>query len=282
MLSLAAAASAALQGGLPAVSSAKTGSTRTAGDFCSPSATEGFVVYKPDVRATPSLRAGVIKPDPTLYSFDLPPSWSEGTILNILSGNFCMPRCDEPWYETVWESKDEGLAQLVVSPLYRLVSKSNATLKDLGPPEQVLERVGPFITGNYLDSIEDAVAMGTEQFDDGRTYYTYELVTPYAKTGSHLLSALTIKVRSFSKRGSECMGCLLALLFRVAGVSLGGLKPARCLFSDAWPCACRVTWSTYLWLAGMKLSGRGLSRSCDTCSSPSALDLTKEEILIPM
>ena len=172
---------------------AKGPATRSAGGFCPPAATSGFVVYTPDSRATPSIRAGVIKPE--FYSFELPPSWVEGTILNILSGNFCMPRCDEPWYEVLWESKDEGRAKLVVSPLYRLISKSAATLQDLGPPEQVVERIGPFITGNYLDSTDDVVAMDTERFADGRTYYTYELITPYAKDAPHSYAAFGIKVR---------------------------------------------------------------------------------------
>ena len=172
---------------------AKGPATRTAGAFCPPSDSEGYVRYTPDARATPSIRAGVIQPD--FYSFDLPPSWSEGTILNILSGNFCMPRCDEPWYETVWESAEDGRAKLVVSPLYRMISKGGATLKDLGPPEQVVERIGPFITGNYLDSVEDVVAMDTVTLGDGRTYYTYELAAPYAKDGARLLAAFAIKVR---------------------------------------------------------------------------------------
>ena len=192
LLALAATAAAAA---IPApAADAKSGaSTRTAGDFCPPASTEGFVRYTPDARATPSLRAGVIKPDPALYSFDLPPGWSEGTILNILSGNFCMPRCDEPWYETLWVSKDEGSAQLIVAPVFRLVSKANATLADLGAPDQVIERIGPFITGNYLDSTDDVVTSGTEQFADGRTYYTYELLAPYAKTGARLLAAVAVK-----------------------------------------------------------------------------------------
>ena len=37
--------------------------------------------------------------------------------------------------------------QLVVSPLFRLVSKVNAQLKDVGPPEAVVESIGNFITG---------------------------------------------------------------------------------------------------------------------------------------
>ena len=70
---------------------AKT-ATRQAADFCPPSATDGYVVYTPTARATPSLRAGVISPDPNLYSFEVPAKWTEGTILNISSGNFCMPK----------------------------------------------------------------------------------------------------------------------------------------------------------------------------------------------
>lgn len=45
--------------------------------------------------------------------------------------------------------------QLVVSPLFRLVSKPNAQLQDLGPPERVVESVGNFITG---ESVQQLVA----------------------------------------------------------------------------------------------------------------------------
>lgn len=38
-------------------------------------------------------------------------------------------------------------AQLIVSPLRRLISKNNATIRDVGPPETVLGSVGAFITG---------------------------------------------------------------------------------------------------------------------------------------
>lgn len=193
MLAFAATAAGLLTNAqLPSAAEAKT-ATRQAGDFLPPAATDGYVVYTPDARATPALRAAVITPDPKLYSFEVPATWTEGTILNILSGNFCMPRCDEPWYEAVWESPDEGSATLIVSPLYRLVSKSKATLKDLGPPEQVVEQIGPFITGNYLDSTEDVTSITTEEFADGRTYFVYEIAAPYAKVGTHQLAAFTTK-----------------------------------------------------------------------------------------
>ncbi len=130
------------------------GKTQTAGDFLPPTS-DGYVLYTPNGQSTPSIRAGVIKQEDGFYTFELPAKWVEGTILNILSGNFCMPGCNEPWVEALWESPTEGAAKLVVSPLYRLINKPNATLKDVGTPEAVAEKIGAFITGNYLDSIED-------------------------------------------------------------------------------------------------------------------------------
>ena len=177
---------------LPAAPASAKQATRTAGDFCPPSSrSDGYVRYTPDARATPSIRAGVIPGN--YYNFDLPANWSEGTILNILSGNFCMPKCDEPWVETIWESKADGFCQLVVSPVYRLVSKANATVRDLGTPEGVIESLGAFITGNYLDSSDDAEKITIENFSDGREYYVYEINAPYAKVGSRFGAAVTVK-----------------------------------------------------------------------------------------
>ena len=89
--------------------------------------------------------------------------------------------------------KTEGFCQLVVSPIYRLVSKANATVRDLGTPEGVIESLGAFVTGNYLDSAEDAEKITVEKFSDGREYYTYEIYAPYAKVASHFGAAVTVK-----------------------------------------------------------------------------------------
>ena len=48
------------------------------------------MLYSPDGKKTPAIRAGVIQPEPEFYKFGVPANFSEGTILNILSGNFCM------------------------------------------------------------------------------------------------------------------------------------------------------------------------------------------------
>ena len=47
-----------------------------------------------------ALRAGVIRQP---YRIVLPPTWKEAKIPNILSGNFCMPNCDEPYVECIFE-----------------------------------------------------------------------------------------------------------------------------------------------------------------------------------
>jgi hypothetical protein len=94
--------------------------------------------------ALQAIRAGVIDATKAPYRFALPPTWHEGKVANIQSGNFCQvrdtlslglltvswcvlhdlihqnvlqtaalsgplqPRCDEPWTEVVFEASAEG------------------------------------------------------------------------------------------------------------------------------------------------------------------------------
>ncbi|KAL6782125.1 hypothetical protein ACKKBF_B10760 [Auxenochlorella protothecoides x Auxenochlorella symbiontica] len=161
--------------------------------YLPPASTPGFVQYTPDEKKTPAIRAGVIKPDPSFYTFVLPENWSEGLILNILSGNFCMPRCDEPWYEALFQNQAEGKAQLIVAPLFRLISKAGAQLSDIGPPERAIEKVGNYVTGSSLEAEDDVISATSKTLSDGRTYYIYELNALQAKDGPHILASLTIK-----------------------------------------------------------------------------------------
>ncbi len=49
---------------------------------------EDFVLFVPDARKTPALRAGTVDPnDP--YQFAMPPTWREGKVANIQSGSYC-------------------------------------------------------------------------------------------------------------------------------------------------------------------------------------------------
>lgn len=88
------------------------------------------------------------------YEFILPPSWKQARVANILSGNYCQPKCAEPWVEVKFEDEKQGKVQVVASPLIRLTNKPNATIEDIGSPEKVIASLGPFVTGSTYDSDE--------------------------------------------------------------------------------------------------------------------------------
>lgn len=88
------------------------------------------------------------------YEFILPPSWKQTRVANILSGNYCQPKCAEPWIEVKFEDGKQGKVQVVASPLIRLTNKPDATIEDIGSPEKVIASLGPFVTGNTLESDE--------------------------------------------------------------------------------------------------------------------------------
>ena len=73
------ALAAGLGGGAPPTARAATKPAVPVGKLYPPlPGVEGFVRYEPTSRTTPSIRAGVIKPEPALYSFGIPAPWSEG------------------------------------------------------------------------------------------------------------------------------------------------------------------------------------------------------------
>ncbi|KAL6853522.1 hypothetical protein ACP4OV_019551 [Aristida adscensionis] len=146
-----------------------------------------FVFFKATSKDTPALRAGNVEP----YEFILPPSWKQTRVANILSGNYCQPKCAEPWVEVKFEDERQGKVQVVASPLIRLTNRPNATIEDIGSPERLIASLGPFVTGNTFDS-DELVDTNVEKID-GQTYYSYVLETPLALTGSHNLAKATAK-----------------------------------------------------------------------------------------
>ncbi|GLT77362.1 hypothetical protein SLA2020_489570 [Shorea laevis] len=158
------------------------------GSFLPPSpADPSFVLFQATPKDTPALRAGNVQP----YHFILPPTWKQTRVANILSGNYCQPKCAEPWVEVKFEDEKQGKIQVVASPLIRLTNKPNATIEEIGSPEKVIASLGPFVTGNSYDPdelLETSVEKRGEQ-----TYYKYVLETPFALTGSHNLAKATAK-----------------------------------------------------------------------------------------
>nr|AJS13463.1 PPD6 [Erycina pusilla] len=146
-----------------------------------------FVLFRATSNDTPALRAGNVQP----YEFILPPSWKQTRVANILSGNYCQPKCAEPWVEVKFEDEKQGKVQVVASPLIRLTNKPNATIEDIGSPEKVIASLGPFVTGSTYDS-DELIETSIEKHGN-QTYYSYVLETPYALTGSHNLAKATAK-----------------------------------------------------------------------------------------
>ncbi|XVF07065.1 hypothetical protein REPUB_Repub06bG0105000 [Reevesia pubescens] len=109
-----------------------------------------FVVFKASPKDTPALRAGNVQP----YQFLIPPTWKQSRVANILSGNYCQPKCAEPWVEVKFEDEKQGKVQVVASPLIRLTNKPNASIEEIGSPEKVIASLGPFVTGNSYDPDE--------------------------------------------------------------------------------------------------------------------------------
>ncbi|KAJ6408409.1 hypothetical protein OIU84_011677 [Salix udensis] len=136
---------------------------------------------------TPALRAGNVQP----YQFILPPSWKQTRVANILSGNYCQPKCAEPWVEVKFEDEKQGKVQVVASPLIRLTNKPNATIEEIGNPEKLIASLGPFVTGNSYDP-DELLETRIEKLGD-QTYYKYMLETPFALTGTHNLAKATAK-----------------------------------------------------------------------------------------
>lgn len=146
-----------------------------------------LVLFSPGPKDTPALRAGNVAP----YSFFLPPTWTQARIANILSGNYCQPKCAEPWIEVKFESPKQGTLLVVASPLVRLTNKPTATIEQIGEPEQIIAALGPFVTGDSYDP-EELVEVSVRK-DGDQTYYDYVLETPYARSGQHNLASATAK-----------------------------------------------------------------------------------------
>ncbi|KAG2447718.1 hypothetical protein HYH02_007178 [Chlamydomonas schloesseri] len=177
--------------GQPGLALAASGGANNVGSYLPPAGVSDFVLFVPTKAKTPALRAGTVDAA-NPYKFALPPQMVEQKVANIASGNYCQPRCDEPWTEVIFEGTTGGRVELIVAPLQKLTPRKNITVEDLGTPEFLLQRVGNYITGTYLDE-DDLVSATSKKLDDGLTYYYYELNAPYAKVGGHSYTACTVK-----------------------------------------------------------------------------------------
>ncbi|CAI5977014.1 unnamed protein product [Closterium sp. NIES-64] len=122
-------AAAALSPMVPVSEASAITVPKQVGAFLPKSEDGEFVVFTPGMKDTPALRAGNVSP----YTFNIPPTWTQSRIANILSGNYCQPKCAEPWIEVKFEDPREGLLQGrlaagggITSPMVRLTNKLGA------------------------------------------------------------------------------------------------------------------------------------------------------------
>ncbi|CAL5226936.1 g9817 [Coccomyxa viridis] len=170
---------------------ASKGQAADVGSYLPKAGVDDFVTFTATKDMTPAIRAGTIDVSKDPYHFSLPPTWKQGKVANIQSGNFCQPRCDEPWTEVVYEDAGEGKLTLMVAPLRRLGVNRPTPIDKVGSPESILSSIGPFITGTGLDE-EDVVDKKTREVD-GRTYYIFETYAPAGTNPPHAVTAVTAK-----------------------------------------------------------------------------------------
>jgi hypothetical protein len=200
------AAATAVPQPLPAL--ARGGGVRTAADAkavgsylppapASLGVPEGFVLYAPGARATPSLKAGVIQ-GPQIYSWALEPSMRQEPLRNALTGDFCFPNCVEPWYEAVFVDGAVGKVFLCCLVLQKVLPSARqdgggATVEALGSPEGVARALGPLVTGQGYED-EDLARASVRRTADGRVFYDLELLASTADpSGPRRLAAVTVK-----------------------------------------------------------------------------------------
>ena len=152
-----------------------------------PAGPDGLYVFEARAPRTPALRAGALEP----YSILLPPEFKEAPVSNARSGNYCQPRCDEATTEVQFVEPSAGSLQIIIIPTTKLlIAKQDPSVEDVGTIDGILNAISPAITGSVAAEPEEVVASSTK-VKDGRSYYEYELLTPFAEFGLHSVSAVS-------------------------------------------------------------------------------------------
>ena len=147
----------------------------------------GFASFVAGSTRTPALRAGALEP----YAFNLPERWKEAPVSNARSGNYCQPRCDEATTEVQFVDPASGSCQIIIIPTTKLlISKQDPGIDDVGSITGILDAISPAITASVAVEPEEVTKM-EEVTVDGKLYYRYELLTPFAESGVHNLAAVS-------------------------------------------------------------------------------------------
>jgi hypothetical protein len=147
----------------------------------------GFASFVATPPRTPALRAGALNP----YRVNLPANWKEAPVSNARSGNYCQPRCDEATTEVQFTEPGSGSLQIIIIPTTKLlIAKQDPSIEDVGDINGILDAISPAITGSVAVEAEEVASAKTVSID-GKSYYRYELVTPFAETGLHNVAVVS-------------------------------------------------------------------------------------------
>ncbi|KAG2444064.1 hypothetical protein HYH02_009007 [Chlamydomonas schloesseri] len=135
------------------------------------------------------------------YSFKVPSGWEEIPVsIADLGGTEIDLR---------YQSKDEGDVAVVVAPVLRFMDvgfNAKVSLKDVGPPQRVIEGFGPELFGKPLD--EDDVVATEVVNQDGGLYYKWELknralVSATATKNRVFIITVTANARQWKKHSDD-------------------------------------------------------------------------------
>jgi hypothetical protein len=147
----------------------------------------GLYAFKTGQTKTATLRAELLSP----YSFAMPGTWKELGVSNAISGNYCLPKCGDQTTELKFAGPKQGDLNVIIVPIGKLrINKQNPTLEEVGNPDAVIEAVGQSITNSVNIEAEEVVSADIMKVD-GKTYYLYNILTPFAKSGLHNVAAVT-------------------------------------------------------------------------------------------
>ena len=64
-----------------------------------------------------ALRSGAIgRP----YTIAIPGNWREERVANIKNGNYCQPKCGEPFTESIFVSDEDGRLEILNVPMFKV------------------------------------------------------------------------------------------------------------------------------------------------------------------
>jgi hypothetical protein len=84
-----------------------------------------------------------------------------------------------------------GSLQIIIIPTTKLlIAKNDPTIEDVGSIDGIIDVISPAITGSVAVEPEEVKKAETISLGD-KSYYRYELLTPFAESGLHNVAVVS-------------------------------------------------------------------------------------------